>query len=49
MQGLLEFIWMEGCSGQSSNPGLALVILVLTTGENVMPFFVHGMSYRPTN
>ena len=28
-QGLLEFIWTEGCSGQSSNPGPALTILVL--------------------
>ena len=28
-QGLLEFIWTEGYSGQSSNPGLALAILVL--------------------
>ena len=28
-QGLLEFIWMEGYSGQSSNPGLAMAILVL--------------------
>ena len=25
----LEFIWTEGCSGRSSNPGLALAILVL--------------------
>ena len=23
-QGLLEFIWTDGCSGRSSNPGLAL-------------------------
>jgi hypothetical protein len=29
MQGLLEFIWTEGCSGQSSNPGPAMAILVL--------------------
>ena len=28
-QGLLEFIWTEGCSDQSSNPGRALAILVL--------------------
>ena len=28
-QGLLEFIWTEGYSGQSSNPGLALAIIVL--------------------
>ena len=28
MQGLLEFIWTEECSGQSSNPGIALAILV---------------------
>ena len=28
-QGLLEFIWTEGYSGQSSNPGLSLAILVL--------------------
>ena len=29
MQGLLEFIWTEGYSGRSSNPDLALAILVL--------------------
>ena len=29
LQGLLEFIWTEGYSGGSSNPGLALAILVL--------------------
>ena len=29
VQGLLEFIWTEGCSGWSSNPGPALAILVL--------------------
>ena len=28
-QGLLEFIWTEGCSGRSSNQGPALAILVL--------------------
>jgi hypothetical protein len=28
MQELLEFIWTEGYSGRSSNPGLALAILV---------------------
>ena len=28
-QGLLEIIWMEGYSVSSSNPGLALAILVL--------------------
>jgi hypothetical protein len=27
-QGLLEFIWTEGYSGQSSNPGLALAFMV---------------------
>ena len=26
-QGLLEFIWTEGCSGRSSNPGPTLAIL----------------------
>ena len=26
-QGLLEFIWTEGCLGRSSNPGPALAIL----------------------
>ena len=26
-QGLLEFIWMEGCSGRSTNPGPALAYL----------------------
>ena len=25
-QGLLEFIWTEGYSGQSSNPGLAFAL-----------------------
>ena len=29
IQGLLEFIWTKVCSGQSSNPGPALAILVL--------------------
>ena len=29
IQGLLAFIWTEGYSGRSSNPGLALAILVL--------------------
>ena len=29
VQGLLKFIWTEGYSGRSSNPGLALAILVL--------------------
>ena len=29
LQGLLEFIWTEGYSGRSSNPGLALANLVL--------------------
>ena len=29
IQGLLEFIWTEGCSDRSSNPGPALNILVL--------------------
>ena len=28
-QGLLEFIWTEGYSGRSANPGLSLAILVL--------------------
>ena len=28
-QGLLEFIWTKEYSGRSSNPGLALAILVL--------------------
>ena len=29
IQGLLQSIWTEGCSGRSSNPGPALAILVL--------------------
>ena len=29
IQGLLEFIWTEGCSGRSLNPGPALAILVV--------------------
>jgi hypothetical protein len=32
-QGLLEFIWTERCSGQSSNPGLDLAILVTNKTE----------------
>ena len=34
-QGLLEFIWTEGCLGRSSKPGTALAILVLLYKENL--------------
>jgi hypothetical protein len=60
MQGLLEFIWtggrvlMPNIKPRPSFGYLTIVLLVnfsfanSTTGANFRGFFVHGISYRPT-
>jgi len=40
LQGLLEFIWTEGCSGQSSNPGPALAIFVTLQQVQILGLFL---------
>ena len=49
-QGLLEFIWMEGCFDYFSTAiQVKCCFANSITNANCRPFIVHGMSYRPTD